>query len=185
MKKLISRARRRGGFTLAELLITILILAMVTGVVAAGIPSASRAYVNAVDTANAQTLLSTTMTNLRDELGTAVIDAATAVANGSISFKDANGNNARLYCDETAEEPGIYLEVSGASADSGGTRLLVSREASGNTKIYSRFTLTGYADGLVSFENLQVLRGTGEDASVIAETGPFQIRVISFTETRS
>ncbi len=59
------------GFTLAETLVTVLILLMVSAVLAAGVPAAMNAYRNAVDAANAQTLLSATVNALRGELSTA------------------------------------------------------------------------------------------------------------------
>ena len=66
-KKQPNRARR--GFTLAETLVTVLILLLATAIVAAGLPAAVRAYHDVVDAANAELLLSTTMTALREELG--------------------------------------------------------------------------------------------------------------------
>ena len=61
----------RAGFTLAETLICVLILLMVSAIVGAAMPSAANAYKNVVDAANAQVLLSTTLTALRDEFSTA------------------------------------------------------------------------------------------------------------------
>lgn len=63
--------KNRGGFTLAETLIAVLILLMVSGIVAAGIPAAKEALTKAVDASHSQLLLSTTMTALRNELGSA------------------------------------------------------------------------------------------------------------------
>ena len=55
------RLNSRTGFTLAEVLITVLILLMITAVVAGGMPVAANAYYKVVDAANAQVLLSTAM----------------------------------------------------------------------------------------------------------------------------
>ena len=71
MKDAIKRLKMNTGFTLAETLVTVLILLMVTSVVAGGIPSAVRAYNKAVEAANAQVLISTTVNALRSELSTA------------------------------------------------------------------------------------------------------------------
>ena len=65
------RKRRKSGFTLSETLIAILILLMVSAIVAGAIPTASNVYIKTVDAANAQLLLSTTITKLRDEFSTA------------------------------------------------------------------------------------------------------------------
>ena len=61
----------RGGFTLAETLLAVLILLMVSVIVATGVPVAKNAYEKVVVAANAQVLLSTAVNTLRDELGTA------------------------------------------------------------------------------------------------------------------
>ena len=61
MKNLKRRLRSKKGFTLAEVFIALLIMLMVSAVVAAGIPAASKAYDKTVTAANAQTLLSTTL----------------------------------------------------------------------------------------------------------------------------
>lgn len=71
VKKMAGRLNKSAGFTLAETLMTVLILLMVSAVVAGGIPAAMNAYRGAVDAANAQMLLSTTINALRDELSTA------------------------------------------------------------------------------------------------------------------
>lgn len=71
MKRIRKKLASSQGFTLAETLICVLILLMVTGIVAAAIPTASNVFMSAVDTANAQILESTAITVLRDELSTA------------------------------------------------------------------------------------------------------------------
>ena len=65
------KIRDAHGFTLAETLLAVLILLMVSGIVAAGIPVAKKAYEKVVLAADAQLLLSTTVAELRDEIGTA------------------------------------------------------------------------------------------------------------------
>lgn len=67
MKK---KIKNTAGFSLIEMLVTLMILLLVTSVVAVGVPAASRAYNKVVDAANAQVLMSTAMVRLRDEIGT-------------------------------------------------------------------------------------------------------------------
>lgn len=71
MKKAIKKLKSNIGFTLSETLITVLILVMVAGVVAEGVPAAVRAFGKAVEAANTQMALSTTVNALRSELATA------------------------------------------------------------------------------------------------------------------
>lgn len=71
MKKAIKKLKSNIGFTLSETLMTVLILVMVAGVVAEGVPAAVRAFGKAVEAANTQMALSTTVNALRSELATA------------------------------------------------------------------------------------------------------------------
>lgn len=63
--------RHSAGFTLTEMLVTILILVLASTLLATGIPVAIDTYRKTVRTANAQVALSTTITVLKSELGTA------------------------------------------------------------------------------------------------------------------
>jgi type II secretory pathway pseudopilin PulG len=72
MRCIIKKLKRdRSGFSLAETLIAILILLMVTAVVGGAIPTASDVFTKTVDAANAQVVLSTAMNMLRGELSMA------------------------------------------------------------------------------------------------------------------
>ena len=71
MKKMTEKLKYGSGFTLAATLLAVLIMLLVASVVAAGIPAAAQAYRNAVDGANAQVLVSSTVNALRSELSTA------------------------------------------------------------------------------------------------------------------
>lgn len=59
------------GFTLTEMLVTTLILAMVSTLMATGIPVAIDTYQKVVKTSNAQLALSTTVSIVKNELGLA------------------------------------------------------------------------------------------------------------------
>ncbi|MCR5842409.1 MAG: prepilin-type N-terminal cleavage/methylation domain-containing protein, partial [Oscillospiraceae bacterium] len=68
VRKLLKKSNCSAGFTLAETLVAVVILVLIS---AAALPAAMNAYRNAVDAANAQVLLSTTVNALRSELSTA------------------------------------------------------------------------------------------------------------------
>ena len=70
-KTILKKWKTKRGFSLAETLMTVLILLLVSSVVAAGIPAAVSAYTKVIDAANAQTMLSTAVSSLRNELSTA------------------------------------------------------------------------------------------------------------------
>ncbi len=104
--------RNRAGFTLAETLICVLILLMVTGIVGAAIPTASNVYMKTVDAANAQVLLSTTKNVLRDKLGTSTQIKMTEGSN-DVEFKNGNLGWAKLVIGaepgKTNGENGVWL----------------------------------------------------------------------------
>lgn len=63
--------RSKMGFSMAETLVALIIILLVSSIVAAGMPAAQKAFLNVKESANAQVLLSTTLTELRNELSTA------------------------------------------------------------------------------------------------------------------
>lgn len=62
-------ARRTSGFTLTEMLVTMLIMVLASTLLATGVPVAVDTYQKTVNSANAQVALSTTITVLRSEYG--------------------------------------------------------------------------------------------------------------------
>lgn len=69
LKRLNERRHGKGGFTLTEMLVTLLILVLASTLLATGVPVAIDTYHKTVNSANAQMALSTTLTVLRSELG--------------------------------------------------------------------------------------------------------------------
>ena len=67
------KLKTASGFTLAETLLAVLILLMVSVIMTTGIPAAKNAYEKVVLASNADALLSTTISSLRNELGAAKI----------------------------------------------------------------------------------------------------------------
>lgn len=206
-KRISALLRDKRGFTLAEMLISVLILLMVTSIVAAGVPAAGNAYYRTVDAANSQLLLSTTMTRLRDELGTAK-DVTVDPDTGVIDFTCAAGSRSKLYMlspeDSTEDRhPGIYLqeycdvEIQGDTEEETNQlkaafdHLLVSYEAA-NKNLYVTYEVSGETDAdgkvvLVTFSNIRVYRESaktvgGETTNLsapIAEMGTFKVRILT------
>lgn len=119
MKRL-HRLKSQAGFTLAETLLAVLILLLVSGIVATGVPVAKNVYEKTIVAANAHVLLSTTVSALKDELGTAWdVD----VKPGSITYFSADtGTKARLYLSDDKKTIMIqdYAEVDGLIITDGG-----------------------------------------------------------------
>ena len=195
MTKLLKRLRSNRGFTLAELMIAMMIMLMVTGIAAGGIPVAINAYTKVVDTANAQVLLSTTITKLREELGTAdniKIDGTT------ITYESENGSESRIYCVTKAEadadadkkkKAGInireYADVVSDESDKTYEHLLISKSAA-NKNLYVTYSGASMdADsGILTLKGVQVLHESG---GVLADLkcaenneGEVKIRVLSY-----
>ena len=181
MKSIIkNRITGERGFSLGEMLAALLILLLVSGILAAGIPAAARAYNDTVDAANAQILLSTAMATLRDELGNASdvknVDGSTTELEYTSSYgvpskvsttmtktvEDEEGN-------ETATtETGIFITIGDT------TRPLVSKRAA-NMNLTVTYDSISYSDGIVTVTNIHVLKGT--TAVVSADT--YKIRVLT------
>ena len=71
MKQVRKKTDNQRGFSLAETLVALIIILLVSSVVAAGMPAAEKAYVKVQESADAQVFLSTTLIELRNELATA------------------------------------------------------------------------------------------------------------------
>ena len=171
MRTVINKLRKnRSGFSLGETLIVVLILLMVSAIVGGAIPTASNVFTKTVDAANAQLLLSTTLTELRDELSTAsnieVSGTTVTYRNGSGLWKivlvEVGANTITIPGDTTTTKtitPGIWLcraiafnPETGAvtyrdpGMDSDNTRLLVSEKAATEKLAVSYTSITKIVD---------------------------------------
>ena len=148
--------QNQSGFSLAETLMAVLILLMVSEVVAVGIPSAASALSKIVDASNAQLLLSTTITKLRDELSTARVNDTDKIvcSETSIKFVDGSGISCEISC-ETGDDPGIYIKEGPTSK-----RLLISNAAS-NKNLHAECSF-GYDEGIITINGLKILKGNKE-----------------------
>ena len=177
------RKKDKAGFTLAETLIAILILLMVSAIVAGAIPTASNVYVKTVDAANAQLLLSTTMTVLRDELG-----AATRVEVSSdqktIIYRSGINGCAKIEVVSSGADPGIYVSYGeykdGSPVFSSSTpRLLVSKKAATEGMVVScTFSESG---GVVTVSDLSVKKDMDHDGAPeeLAGRASYKIRLVA------
>lgn len=176
----------QNGFSLAELLLAILILLMVTTIVAGGIPVAARAYYKVIDASNAQVLLSTTLTKLRDELGTA---SEITIAGTNISYRNEAGSKSRIYLDEST---GIWIQeyddplldipdgkgstTEGAVTQADLNHLLVSYAASNKNLIITYGDVSAIG-GIVEFNNIEVKK-EGQTQAIVS-IQEFKIRELT------
>lgn len=167
----------KSGFSIAEALIAVLILLMVSSVVAAGMPVAAKAYTQVVDSANAQLLLSTTVTALRDELGEAN-DITVDTANKTVSYTSSTGGDSVIgFTDNgvTITSGNIYsLDTSGGSETKVYNRNLVSEKAAASL-VFKINSIT-YNSNIVKISGIVVSRiGKTDELAVLSD---LEIKVI-------
>lgn len=176
-KLLLRKINSIAAFTLAEALVAILILLMVTSVVAAGIPAARRAYENVVTASNAELVLSTTISALRNELGMATDITIETDKTTILYYSQTNASLSKicLYDDASNEYPQgtiMYQVNAGVSGreefglpDMKGSSMipLVSRKSS-DENLYSTYDEVRFnADNSVlTFKNLSVKNTDGQ-----------------------
>jgi type II secretory pathway pseudopilin PulG len=98
--------KSRAGFSLAETLMAIMILLMASAIVGAAIPAASNVYQKSVDVANAQVVLSTTITMLRDQLSTA---GNTKISGKMITYTSGKAGESGVSCLMKLNSPTITV----------------------------------------------------------------------------
>ena len=182
------------AFTLAEMLLAVLILLMVSAIVASGIPVAKNAYERVVLASNADVLLSTTISTLRNELGTArditkqeAVPGEPMAANTIITYYNtARGAYSRIYV-ASGEKPVImfqrYYNKDGLGVseelnpDLKPVPLISEKTATGD--LYVTYTSVTYDKdlGIVTFNGLAVNRTSG--TLNLASRDYLRIRVIS------
>lgn len=175
MKKTRRKINTVFGFTLAETLLAILIMLMAAALMTTGIPAAKNAYEKVVLASNAELLLSTTMTELRNELSLAREVEASAGAPGEgesgIRYRDnTNGLQSRIFLGEDNGQTTIMIEKGSTQ------RRLISRAAS-TRDLYVSYTGISCDAGVVTFTGLSVKR-TGDGAE-LASRDELSIRVMS------
>ena len=188
------KLRDRRGFTLAETLLAVLILLLVSVVVATGMPAVTNAYNKVILGANAKVMLSTAITALHDEIGTAweVENPPVSETNNTpdttklMYFNASTGAKSELSLD-TADHNAIqiqdYVSLSGDlihdTNKAGEAYHLVADKSSG---MYVTYTDIAYDKntGIVTITDLKVCKKS-DDSPLVEYTGEngFTIRVIS------
>jgi len=183
------RLKSKGGFTLAETLLAVLIMLLVSVVVATGMPAVTNAYNKIILGANAKVMLSTAITALHDEIGTAwrvepdktdstklaYFNASTG-AKSELSLEDGKSIQIQDYL--SLKEDLIHND----SYTQGDMYHLVVDARAG---MYVTYTSIDYDDGIVTIKGLKVIKesdGTTVLAQFSGENGQakdFTIRVIS------
>ena len=167
------KLKAKSGFTLAETLLAVLILLLVSTIVANGIPVARNVYNNVIVGANAQMLLSTAVTALRNELGTAQ-DVNVSMNNTDITYyKPSIGAYSKLsvndegiqLLDYVNKADGKPLNVCGKTGERMPERLVTKAASNGNLIVtYGNVSVTG---DIITFTNLEVKQETGSKSTLV------------------
>lgn len=173
------------GFTLAETLLAVLIMLMVSAIMATGIPSVKKAYEKVVLASNAEVLLSTTISTLRNELGTAQDVKAPKPGDSADTtityYNPTRGASSKLYVASGGENDKEimfqrYFSADGLIKDYAAAPLVSSKTSTQD--LYVTYTSVAYSEGIVTFTGLSVNRASGTEG--LASRDVFSIRVISY-----
>lgn len=147
------KLNNRRGFSITELLVAILILSMVSSVVAGGIPVAKEAYEKITLSANAQVMLSTTISALRNEMCTA----------SDVTIWDSNSNPVAEGSD------GVVIRYYSPSINNYSTLSIGKPEDS--TEKQDSILLTQYADSDLKSPRQLIVSSAGGNKLYVAYTG--------------
>ena len=176
LKRKLNKAK---AFTIAETLVAILILLMVSSVVAAGMPAAISAYRKVEVASDAELLMSTTISTLRNELG---VSSNVKVNPGKTAITYYNGSGkmtSRIYVDNNAImiKRSAGSDMSYESTESDEMRL-ISEQLSTNSDLDITYGSVDFGDDIVTFTDLKVYRG-GNVSDVMTSRDTVLIRIIS------
>lgn len=161
------------GFSLAETLVALLIVLMVSSILVAGLPAAFQAYSKVVDAANAQVLLSTGATRIRDELGFAT---DVYLPSGSTTVQGYSQNG--FYKQMTNEaDSGIIINMKPSPDSSATTEVyLIPPKASTDSLVLSFGTITYNKDkSIFTVAGLEVKKG----GNILADLNELKIRAVA------
>lgn len=191
--KMSLKLKSRRGFTLAETLLAVLILLLVSAIVVTGMPAATNAYNKIVLGANAKVMLSTAITALHDEIGTAWKVVKTAPGSKELVYFNAStGAKSKISLDDGKSiQVQDYLSLSGDLIHDnvsvqGRAHHLVADSKAGMYVTYEKIRFDDET-GIVSIEHLKVCKkeSNGAGATLVEFAGEngaskdFTIRVIS------
>ena len=106
------RLRSHKGFSLSELLVTLILVGLISAAVAGGVSMVARSYTKVVDRADAEHLLSTTLNKMQDELCFARVDLETPPANtvGWSFISGISGLRIRFDKSSSGANLGAYIQ---------------------------------------------------------------------------
>ncbi len=180
-KKNKMKIKNRAGFSLTELLVVVLILGMVSSVVAGGIPVAKQAYTKVTVSANAQVLLSTTISALRSELGPSHVSAEDNTTANTITYLSGkNGTKSKIYLNNGVITIQEFLEYSDTNSPYHQSSLAVAPRplSPGSDDLYATYSTLSYDNksNMITIVGLTVKKQN--ESKTYADPVDISIRVI-------
>ena len=164
MKKILKKLKQNNaGFSLSEVLMSVLILSLVSVLLVSGMVTVNNTYRRSVDKANAETLLSTTVTELRNEM--AFASDVYAIDDDGFGYRSSKGVNYAVV----SSTNGILLKTLDSSGNEISSRNLVSEAAS--TRLCNGFSgVSVNSDGTLTITTLSVTgNGYANPLSTLSE----------------
>ncbi len=162
------------GFSLTETLSTMIIMSFVGIMVTSGIMSATRAYKQITEHANAQLMLSTTITALHDELIYALPDSlsgGTSEDSTEITFEHVkNGKETIRFQGGDAADKGIYI-----SYGEGSTAFYPIVSYQSSTSLYNNWKVSDKGDGVLAVD-VSVCK---EDGTELIKIEDYEIKLLN------
>ena len=144
--------KKNAGFTLVEMLASCIVIVLLTAIGARGISVAANAYFNVVDRANASTLLSTSLSELRNELS---IATNVSIVDNTIVYRSGrSGNESKIK--NGVDNSGIVVSEYINSVDSF-DRLLVTSKAA-TEKLHCEYEDVKYENGTITICNIEIIK---------------------------
>lgn len=142
-QKLLHKLNKRQGFSLTEMLATVLIMGFVGIIITTGAATVQRVYRKVVAHANAQTALTTTITLMKDQLAFAdpeSIGNSSVTGTGfensqTIVFKNLNSGEQTITLNPGTTSGTITIDPNAADGGTGGTVNGVGSVANGTTGV--------------------------------------------------
>ena len=142
-QKLLHKLNKRQGFSLTEMLATVLIMGFVGIIITTGAATVQRVYRKVVAHANAQTALTTTITLMKDQLafadpesiGNASVTGAGFENSQTIVFKNLNSGEQTITLNPGTASGTITIDPNAADGGTGGTVNGVGSVTNGTTGV--------------------------------------------------
>ena len=156
------KTKRKKGFTLTEVLLAVLILAISTSMLIVSLNSSVKTYTEIEDASAAELILSTVRTMLRDELANA---RDVSVTDSMIVYTDSSQNVSKTLW---SSSEGLKI-----LSDGGSERFFVPQFVTTNG-MHVEYETVLYEDQVMRFSNLKILKGS----ELITVLESYSIRIV-------